>query len=106
MTKVEPKSILTSEKIYSKENWIKRSTSPESESDFEHLDLDQYIEKSTEKVRRLHMEYLQAIDKLKTPTTSEDSIQTLKTIYPQRFERLNEDLTPKSPKTSSTTEKK
>lgn len=96
VTKQEPKSILTSEKTYSKEHWLKRSSSPECESDFVHLDLDQYIEQSTEKMRRLHLEYLQAIEKINTPTTSDDSVQTLKSIYPQMFERLNEDLTPKS----------
>lgn len=101
MTKQEAKSILTSEEIYSKEHWLKRPSSSETESDFVHLDLDQYIEQSSEKMRRLHLEYLQAIDKLNTPTTSEDSVQTLKTIYPKMFERLNEDLTPK-PRTPPT----
>lgn len=96
MKREEPKSILTSEAIYSKEHWLKRSSSSDSDSGFEHLDLDKYIEQSTEKMRRLHTEYLQAIDKLKTPPSANDSVQTLQSMYPQMFERLNEDLTPKT----------
>ncbi len=87
-----PKSILDSEKIYSKEHWLKKS-SP-SESEFVHLDLDDNIEQSSEKMRRLHMEYRDALGKLNAPSNPVDSTQTLKTMYPQMFERINQDMSP------------
>jgi hypothetical protein len=87
-----PKSILSSETIYSKEHWLKKSSS--SESDFVTLDLDEYIEHSTEKMRRLHMEYLAALDKLKTPSNPVDSSQAIKSMYPQMFDRINEEISP------------
>jgi hypothetical protein len=87
-----PKSILKSETIYSKEHWLNKSSS--SESDFVHLNLDEYIEQSTEKVRRLHMEYREALDKLNTPSEPIDHSQTLKSMYPQMFDRINEEISP------------
>jgi hypothetical protein len=46
-------------------------------------------------MRRLHSEYLQAIDKLKTPTKPEDSAQTIKSMYPQMFDRIQQDMSTK-----------
>ncbi|CAF1419289.1 unnamed protein product [Adineta steineri] len=93
------KSIFESEPIYSKEHWLRQSSST-SDSDFESitLDLDAYIEQSTDKMRRLHMEYLEAMEKLKTPTQQVDSSQMIKTIYPEIFDRMKKDV---STKTSS-----
>ncbi|CAF4046367.1 unnamed protein product [Adineta steineri] len=93
------KSIFESEPIYSKEHWLRQSSST-SDSDFESitLDLDAYIEQSTDKMRRLHMEYLEAMEKLKTPTKQVDSPQMIKTIYPEIFDRMKKDI---STKTSS-----
>jgi len=88
-----PKSILTTESIYSKEHWLRKSSSPES--DFVPLDLDAYIEQSTEKMRHLHMEYLEALEKLKTPTNPIDPTQMIKSMYPQMFDRINQDMSPK-----------
>jgi hypothetical protein len=93
-TTTTPKSIFDSEKIYSKEHWLKKS-SP-SESEFVHLDLDEYIEQSTEKMRRLHMEYREALGKLNTPVNPTDSTQTLKSMYPKMFERINQDMSPET----------
>jgi hypothetical protein len=89
-----PKSILSSETTYSKEYWLKKSCSSESES--VPLDLDAYIEQSTDKMRRLHMEYLEALEKLKTPSNPIDSSQMIKSMYPQMFDRINDDLSTKN----------
>jgi len=88
-----PKSILTTETIYSKEHWLRKSSS--SESEFVHLDLDAYIEQSTDKMRRLHMEYLEALEKLKTPSNPIDPQQMIKSMYPQMFDRINQDMSTK-----------
>jgi len=89
-----PKSILSSETTYSKEYWLKKSCSSEGES--VPLDLDAYIEQSTDKMRRLHMEYLEALEKLKTPSNPIDSSQMIKSMYPQMFDRINDDLSTKN----------
>jgi hypothetical protein len=85
-----PKSILNTETIYSKEHWLKKSSSSEIES--VPLDIDAYIEQSTEKMRRLHMDYLQALEKLKTPSNSIDPPQTIESMYPQMFDRIKQDV--------------
>jgi hypothetical protein len=88
-----PKSILNTEKIYSKEHWIQKSSSSESD-DFVSLDLDTYIEQSTDKMRHLHLQYLEAIQKLKTQTDPIDSTQAIRSIYPQMFDRIQQDMSP------------
>jgi len=85
-----PKSILNTETIYSKEYWLRKSSPSETES--VPLDIDAYIEQSTEKMRRLHMEYLEALEKLKTPLNPIDPSQMIKSIYPQMFDRIKEDI--------------
>ncbi len=90
-----PKSILNTEPTYSKEHWLKKSSQSETES--VPLDLDAYIEQSTEKIRRLHIEYLEALEKLKTPSNPIDPPEMIKTMYPQMFDRINQDLLPKDP---------
>jgi hypothetical protein len=85
-----PKSILNTETIYSKEHWLKKSSPSEIES--VPLDIDAYIEQSTEKMRRLHMDYLQALEKLKTPSNSIDPPQTIESMYPQMFDRIKQDV--------------
>ncbi|CAF3585595.1 unnamed protein product [Rotaria sp. Silwood1] len=87
-----PKSIFNTETIYSKEHWLQKPSSVESESESVPLDLDTYIQQTTEKMRRLHMEYVQALEKLKTPTNPVDSTKTLKSIYPQIFDRIQQDI--------------
>jgi hypothetical protein len=72
-----PKSIFTTESIYSKEHWLRKSSSSESKFESIPLDLDAYIEQTTEKMRRLHMEYLEALEKLKTPSQQVDSSQMI-----------------------------
>ena len=88
------KSILTTEEVYSKEHWLRKSSSSELES--VPMDLDAYIEQTTEKMRRLHMEYRQAIEKLKTPSNPVDSSQALKSTYPKMFNRISQDLPSKN----------
>ncbi|CAF2584419.1 unnamed protein product [Rotaria sp. Silwood2] len=102
LTRTEPpKSIFNTETIYSKEHWLRKTSSIQSESESESesesvcLDLDSYIEQTTEKMRRLHMEYVEALEKLKTPTDPIDSSKTLKSIYPKMFDRIKEDITTK-----------
>ena len=45
-------------------------------------------------MRRLHWEYLEALEKLKTPppTNSVDSSQVIQSMYPQMFDRIQPDL--------------
>lgn len=93
-TKEAPKSILTTEEIYSKEHWLRKS--PSSESETVSLDLDKYIEQTTEKMRRLHMQYLEALEKLKTPSSPVDSSEALKSIYPKMFDRVKQDASAKN----------
>ena len=90
MTTEVPKSIFDNEKIYSKEYWLKKTSSSDSES--VPFDLDAYIEQTTDKMRHLHMEYLQALEKLKRPLNSTNSLEPLKSIYPQAFNRIRDDL--------------
>jgi len=93
MEKEAPKSILSSETIYSKEHWLRRSSSSSSsESDFVTLNLDEYIEQTTDKMRRLHSEYLTALDKLNTPSNQVESSQMIKSMYPQMFDRIKQDM--------------
>jgi len=94
LTREPPKSVFNSETIYSKEYWLQKSSQTECES--VPLDLNAYIEQTTDKMRRLHMEYLEALEKLKTPSKSEDSPQILKTMYPQMFDRLKQDTSTKN----------
>jgi len=93
LTTEPPKSIFNTETIYSKEHWLKKS----SESEFEiiPLDLDAYIEQTNDKMRRLHMEYLEALDKLKTPSKPVDPPQMIKSMYPQMFDRIKQDMSTK-----------
>lgn len=94
---VEPvKSIFETEPVYSKEHWLRKSSSSESEFESVTLDLDAYIEQASDKMRRLHFEYLEALEKLKVPTKSEDSTQAIKSIYPQTFDRIKQNTTTKS----------
>jgi hypothetical protein len=95
-----PKSILESELMYSKDYWLKKS-SP-SENNFVKIDVDAYIEQSTDKMRRLHLEYLEAIEKLKTPTDPIEPSQMIKTMYPQMLERINPNKSSSKDTTSST----
>jgi len=88
-----PKSILNTETIYSKEHWLRKC--PPSESESVPLDLDAYIEQSTDKMRRLHMEYLEALEKLKTPLNPIDPSQMIKSMYPQMFDRIQQDMSTK-----------
>ncbi|CAF1079045.1 unnamed protein product [Rotaria sordida] len=90
-----PKSILNPGTIYSKEHWLRKTSSDESESI--PLDLDSYIQQTTEKMRRLHMEYVEALEKLKTPSNPVDSSKTLKTMYPQMFDRIKQEMPTKNP---------
>jgi hypothetical protein len=85
-----PKSILNTEKNYSKEYWLLKC-SP-SESEFVPLDLDAHIAQSTDKMRRLHMEYLEALEKLNTPSNPIEPSQMIKSMYPQVFERIQQDI--------------
>ncbi|CAF1116825.1 unnamed protein product [Adineta ricciae] len=86
---VEPmKSIFEVEPTYSKEHWLRTSSSSDSEFESISFDLDSYIEQASDKMRRLHLEYLEALDKLKTPTKPEDTIQAIKSIYPQTIDRV------------------
>jgi len=96
-TTESPKSIFDTEKIYSKEHWLKKASESDSESEFEciSLDLDAYIQQTSDKMRRLHTEYLQAIDKLKTPPEPVDSSQMIKSMYPQMFDRIQQDMSTK-----------
>lgn len=87
-------SILTTGSIYSKEYWLHKS-SP-SESEVASLDLDKYIEQTTEKMRRLHMQYLEALEKLKTPSNAVDCPEALKSMYPNMFDRVKQDTAAKS----------
>ncbi|UJR24774.1 hypothetical protein I4U23_006148 [Adineta vaga] len=87
---IEPvKSIFETEPTYSKEHWLRKSPSLESVS----LDLDEYIEQASDKMRRLHFEYLEALEKLNIPSKSEDSTQAIKSIYPQTFNRIKQNTT-------------
>ncbi|CAF3307416.1 unnamed protein product [Rotaria socialis] len=88
-----PKSILTTETTYSKEYWLKKTS---SESESVPLDLDSYIEQTTAKMRRLHMEYVEALEKLKTSTNPVDSRKALESIYPQTFDRMKPDTSTKN----------
>lgn len=82
------KSIFETEPTYSKEHWLRRSSSSDSEFESISFDLDSYIEQASDKMRRLHLEYLEAMDRLKTPTKPEDPTQAIKSIYPQAFDRV------------------
>jgi len=93
-TNESSKSILQTETIYSKEHWLRKSSSSSSESDFVSLDLDEYIEQTSDKMRRLHMEYLAALDQLKTPSNPVDSTQMIKSMYPQMYDRIQQDMSP------------
>ncbi len=86
---------MNTEKIYSKEHWIQKSSSSESD-DFVSLDLDTYIEQSTDKMRRLHMEYLEALEKLNSPLNPIDPPQMIKSMYPKMFDRIQQDIPTKA----------
>jgi hypothetical protein len=47
-------------------------------------------------MRRLHMEYREALGKINTPSNPTDPTQTLKSMYPQMFERINQDMSPET----------
>jgi len=88
----KPSSLLDNQSVYSKEHWLKSQSTTDDQSDFVHINLDEYIEQSSDKMRRLHFEYIQALDKLKTPIESNGSTQTLQTVYPQMFHRITQHL--------------
>jgi hypothetical protein len=46
-------------------------------------------------MRRLHTEYLEAIDKLKTPPKPVEQSQMIKTMYPKMFDQIQQDMSPK-----------
>jgi hypothetical protein len=87
-----PKSILSTEPIYSKEHWLRKCSPSKSESESVPLDLDAYIEQSTDKMRRLHMEYLEALEKLNSPLNPIDPPQMIKSMYPKMFDRIQQDI--------------
>ena len=58
------------------------------------LDLDAYIEQASEKMRRLHSEYLAALGKLQSPLESTDSSEAIKSLYPNVYQRVNEQISP------------
>lgn len=48
-------------------------------------------------MRRLHMEYIEALEKLKAPSNPIDSTVTLKSMYPKMFDRMKQNVSPKDP---------
>ena len=91
-----PKSILDGETIYSKEYWLAKSSSMSAERHGQSsvLDLNAYIEQASEKMRRLHSEYLAALGKLQSPLDSTDSSEAIKSLYPNVYQRVNEQMSP------------
>lgn len=91
--KSTPKSLLDGETVYSKEFWLRKPEVPSSSSA---LDLDKYIEQTSEKMRRLHTDYLAALEQLKmpSPTTTSNSTEAIRSLYPQVFNRVQTDATP------------
>jgi hypothetical protein len=90
-----PKSILNTETTYSKEYWLLKC-SP-SKSEFVPLNLDAYIAQSTDKMRRLHMEYIEALEKVNNPLNPIDPSQMIKSMYPKMFERTQQDVSMEDP---------
>jgi len=90
-----PKSILDTETIYSKEYWLRKGSSSEGES--VPLDLNTYIEQTTDKMRRLHTEYLEALEKIKIPSNPIDPSQIIKSMYPQMLDRIKQNTSTKDP---------
>ena len=85
-----PKSLLDGETVYSKEFWLRKPEVPSSSSA---LDLDKYIEQTSEKMRRLHTDYLAALEQLKMPSPTSDSTEAIRSLYPQVFNRVQTDAT-------------
>jgi len=83
------KSVLNTETIYSKEYWLHQSSSNNSTLPSEPIpfDLDAHIEECSAKMRRLHTEYLAALEKIETQSNIADCSQSINSIYPQVFDR-------------------
>lgn len=86
------KSIFDVDSVYSKEFWLKKSEKATTSDESSRFDVEKYIEQTSEKMRRLHLEYVAALNQLKCPTTESDSTSTLKSIYPQVFDRMEPTL--------------
>jgi hypothetical protein len=84
------KSVLSTETVYSKEYWLRTSSPDTSSSSSEPIpfDLDAHIEECSVKMRRLHAEYLTALEKIETPSSHVDCSQSINSIYPQVFDRV------------------
>jgi len=86
------KSIFDGDSVYSKEFWLKKPEKSTTSDESSRFDVEKYIEQTSEKMRRLHLEYVAALNQLKSPTTESDSTSTLKSIYPQVFDRMEPTL--------------
>lgn len=86
------KSILDGESIYSKEFWLKKPSSTAVTSESTAFDVEKYIQQTSEKMRRLHLDYVAALNQLQTSPISTDASSTIKSIYPQVFERIQPEL--------------
>ena len=91
--KSSPKSLLDGETVYSKEFWLRKPEVPSSASSSSALDLDKYIEQTSEKMRRLHTDYLAALEQLKMPSPTSNSTEAIRSLYPQVFNRVQTDTT-------------
>lgn len=97
------KSILDGDSVYSKDFWLKKPEKLTEKSD--QFDIEKYIEQTSEKMRRLHLDYVAALNQLQNPTNDFDSTSTMKSIYPQVFDRIQPTLPSRGRAQPSTTTK-